>query len=235
VSDNFLSRWSRRKQQVRQTEELFIAPPTEAVDTAAPIRPSQAEAPLTGGERGEGGLTPEEIAALPPVESLTAEADITMFLRKGVPEFLRNAALRRIWSLDPSIRDYVGEALDYAYDWNVQGGVPGNGPLLPSDDVAAMVHQVFHGAEPQPEAITDGVDLSEPEPDLGSVRADAERDCAAIEEGAERSSSMPPQDCPTLQNASIDQPEAGETTPAADDSGPTTSGRAGRHGGATPH
>ena len=48
-----------------------------------------------------------------------------------------------MWSLDPAIRDYVGEAREYAYDWNVPGGVPGNGPLLPTDDVGAMLGRIF--------------------------------------------------------------------------------------------
>jgi hypothetical protein len=129
--DGFLARWSRRKIEVRREEEQAPAP-----------RPKEAQAPGAAAEP-EAALTPEEIAALPKIEELTPEADLTAFLRKGVPEALKNAALRRMWSLDPAIRDYVGDARDYAYDWNVPGGVPGNGPLLPGDDVGAMMRQMF--------------------------------------------------------------------------------------------
>jgi len=38
---------------------------------------------------------------LPPVDSLTAESDFTVFLEEGVPEELKKLALRRLWSTDP--------------------------------------------------------------------------------------------------------------------------------------
>ena len=129
MSEDFRSRWSRRKLEVRRESER----PPEAP------APEEAEA----AER-EQALTPEEIEALPPVEELTAGSDFSLFLRKGVPEALKKAALRRMWSLDPAIRDYVGDARDYAFDWNLPGGVPGNGPLLPTDDVPAMLRRVLN-------------------------------------------------------------------------------------------
>jgi hypothetical protein len=87
-------------------------------------------------------LTPEELAALPRLEDITPEMDLSVFMRSGVPVSLRNAALRRMWVLDPAIRDRVGDALEYAYDWNIPGSVPGSGPLLPIDDVAAMLRSI---------------------------------------------------------------------------------------------
>src|SRR4051812_20772590 len=141
---DFLSRWSRRKLDSRHQEP--DAQPAEAT-TAAEAVPE----PIPPADE-EPGLTPEEIAALPKVEDLTPESDIRSFLRKGVPQLLRNAALRRMWSLDPAIRDYVSEAREYAYDWNVPGGVPGNGPLLPSDDVGEMLGRIFGDAPRIPDA-----------------------------------------------------------------------------------
>lgn len=129
--DGFLARWSRRKIEVQREEARTPAPSPEDAGASAPEALEEAE------------LSPEEIASLPKIEELTPETDISMFLRKGVPEVLKNAALRRMWSLDPAIRDYVGDARDYAYDWNVPGGVPGNGPLLPNDDVDAMLRGMF--------------------------------------------------------------------------------------------
>src|SRR6185295_10970769 len=73
--------------------------------------------------------------------------DITAFLRKGVPEHLRNAALRQSWALDPAIRNYVNPALDYAYDWNTPGGVPGSSEIGTAMDVARLVSQVMGGVE----------------------------------------------------------------------------------------
>ncbi|MEA1833310.1 DUF3306 domain-containing protein [Methylobacterium durans] len=135
---DFLARWSRRK---RETQ----APPAEAKPE---ILPNEAFDALEPG--AEAAITEEEIAALPPLDTLTIGTDLTPFLRKGVPALLRNAALRRMWSLDPAIRDYVSEAREYAYDWNVVGGVPGTGPLLPTDDVGAMVGRIFGDAPDDP-------------------------------------------------------------------------------------
>jgi hypothetical protein len=64
-------------------------------------------------------------------------------LQKGVPEHLRNAALRKSWALDPAIRNYVNPALEYAYDWNTPGGVPGSSEIGAGLDVARMVSQIM--------------------------------------------------------------------------------------------
>ncbi len=92
---------------------------------------------------------PFDLASLPKLEELTADTDMTVFFKKGVPESIRNAALRKSWALDPAIRNYVNPALDYAYDWNTPGGVPGAGELAPGTDVARMVAQVMGWTEPQ--------------------------------------------------------------------------------------
>lgn len=131
----FLSRWARRKQEARAAATNAASPPqTEARGASAP-------APVPPEE--EPALTPEELAALPPIESITAETDLAAFMRRGVPAVLRTAALRKMWSVDPTIRDYVGDARDYGYDWNVPGGVPGFSPLDPASDVQATVERVL--------------------------------------------------------------------------------------------
>ena len=84
-----------------------------------------------------------DLSSLPKLEELTGTTDITAFLKKGVPEHLRNAALRKSWALDPAIRNYVNPALEYAYDWNAPGGVPGGGELGAGVDVARLVSQIM--------------------------------------------------------------------------------------------
>jgi hypothetical protein len=127
---NFLSRWSQRKQEASHPERKpaeGAAPPEQASEQAA---------------------EPEfDLSSLPKLEELTETTDITAFLRKGVPEQLRNAALRKSWALDPAIRNYVNPALDYAYDWNTPGGVPGSGEIGPGVDIARMVSQIMGTAE----------------------------------------------------------------------------------------
>jgi hypothetical protein len=137
MSGDFLSRWSRLKDEARRERDapaVQAAPAPTAEDTA---------------EADQAVLTPGEIAALPKVEDLTAQSDVTAFLRRGVPDALRKAALRRAWMVDPAIRDFVGPARDYDYDWNTPGGAPGYGPLT-EDEVVAMARRVL--GEPTPEA-----------------------------------------------------------------------------------
>jgi hypothetical protein len=155
----FLTRWSQRKQEAKQPERE--APAADAEIAAAPA--TEAEA------------APEfDLSSLPSLDELTAETDITAFLRKGVPEHLRNAALRKSWALDPAIRNYVNPALDYAYDWNTPGGVPGSSELGAGIDVARMVSQIMGTANEVPveppavptEAANDPEPSDEPKPDL---------------------------------------------------------------------
>jgi len=152
----FLSRWSRRKRAPAEAEPepspaerpvtTPVSPPT-AGDEPGP-GPSAVErarnliARLAGrtGAAGEAPLPAIDLTALPSIESLTAESDIADFLRKGVPLVLRNAALRRIWTLDPVIRDFIGP-VDYGWDFNAPGGVPGFSLDLDGADVEWLLAQ----------------------------------------------------------------------------------------------
>src|SRR5262249_52856262 len=87
-------------------------------------------------------------ATLPPVESIDGGTDVSAFLRPGVPAELTQAALRRAWSADPAIRDFVGPA-ENAWDFNAPGGVPGFEPLRAIDDVQRLAAQ-FLGTPPAP-------------------------------------------------------------------------------------
>jgi hypothetical protein len=127
----FLARWSQRKQEAKQAE-----PKQEAPVAATPDVPPEPVAEVEA--------EPEfDLSSLPRLEELTGTTDITAFLKKGVPEHLRNAALRKSWALDPAIRNYVNPALEYAYDWNAPGGVPGGGELDAGLDIARMVSQIM--------------------------------------------------------------------------------------------
>ena len=128
----FLARWSQRKQQARQPEGKPDAPTAE-----------NDESPGPAALQNEDSAPELDLSTLPKLEELTASTNITAFLRKGVPEQLRNAALRKSWALDPAIRNYVSPALEYAYDWNAPGGVPGGGELGAGVDVARLVSQIM--------------------------------------------------------------------------------------------
>jgi hypothetical protein len=149
----FLSRWSQRKQEARQEHGKEPSP------AGPPPEPAAEEA-----------AEPEfDLASLPKLEDLTETTDITAFLRKGVPEHLRNAALRKSWALDPAIRNYVNPALDYAYDWNTPGGVPGSGEIGAGVDVARMVSQIMGTAESVAEQAAEP-NLASSSPEAGAAQ-----------------------------------------------------------------
>ncbi|MFZ0174904.1 MAG: DUF3306 domain-containing protein, partial [Pseudolabrys sp.] len=88
-----------------------------------------------------------DVSSLPPIEAIGADTDISAFLQKGVPSALRHAALRRVWSADPAIRDFVGPNENF---WDAAGpdGIPGFGALDPNLDVKRMVSELFGEIEP---------------------------------------------------------------------------------------
>ena len=74
--------------------------------------------------------SPFGAANLPPIKSIDAASDIRPFLAPGVPADLSRAALRRAWSTDPAIRDFIGLS-ENSWDFNAQNEVPGFGSLTP--------------------------------------------------------------------------------------------------------
>ena len=84
----------------------------------------------SGNESVRKGLTepPFDAADLPPIESIGTGSNIRPFLASGVPADLMRAALRRAWSTDLAIRDFIGLS-ENSWDFNAPGGVPGFGSL----------------------------------------------------------------------------------------------------------
>jgi hypothetical protein len=146
--EQFLARWSRRKQEKTKAGNAESAPEEAAeVNGAAPSDRAVAEP-----------VSPEtELSNLPPIESIDAATDITAFLRRGIPQGLSRAALRRAWSVDPAIRDFVGLA-ENAWDFNDPNAMPGFGPLeYSAEHVDGLVRRIVEGvvetAESLPNAL----------------------------------------------------------------------------------
>ena len=225
MSDGFLGRWARRKRDVRLGERAE-APPTDAQAPEAGAVPNDAAGvPEAAGTEAEIDV----LAELPSLEDLTAETDLLPFLRAGVPAVLRNAALRKMWSVDPAIRDFVSEAREYAYDWNTPGGVPGLGPLLPGDDVKAMLGRLFNRDPSEPA----GADTVAPEADrAGSTQPDP----ALAPDPVSPGETADPTPDPTLLTEPIPtaDPEKTPERPAVTSVKTVTAPRLRRHGGAMP-
>jgi hypothetical protein len=147
--DNLFSRWSRRKEAVRNSEaatlpEHELAPEAVAAEAGA----EQLNQPLA-----EDGAEAGELSGpLPRIEDLTAETDLSAFLRKGIPDALKSAALRKMWSLDPSIRDFVGPS-EYAWDFNQPGSMAGFGPLQGKDPVTGFLKTMSGSIPTDPERV----------------------------------------------------------------------------------
>jgi hypothetical protein len=138
--DNFLSRWSRRKREAEEGKEKKEN--EEAVSAARAAPTPESEADKVTAPADESPVPEFDATSLPPVESIGAETDITAFMRTDVPETLKHAALRRAWSSDPAIRDFVGLNENF---WDAAGpdGIAGFGDLDPGFDVRRMVSELF--------------------------------------------------------------------------------------------
>jgi hypothetical protein len=174
--ENFLSRWSRLKQEAERKGEASDDAPA-AAQTPAPLEPaSQNSASRESSPPQSEDRTAEpefDVSTLPPIESIGANSDISAFLQKGVPLDLTRAALRRAWTSDPAIRDFI-EVAENQWDFATGSDLPGFGALQPGDDIRRMVAEVF-----QPSSDRAGVeapDNAQQIVDAGAQSAENQRD-----------------------------------------------------------
>jgi hypothetical protein len=151
--ENFLSRWSRRKRDTANENAQPDKPAATGPDK--PAEPSPDATPAVAGTTPAAASAPEiDLTKLPSLDSIGANTDIRVFLQPGVPSALKHAALRRAWSADPAIRDYIGPA-EYAWDFTDPKAMPGFGDLGPDVDVKKLVAEVFRGMAPEGESPAD--------------------------------------------------------------------------------
>lgn len=134
-AESFVARWSRRKREAAAAEPAKPIP-ANADKGALSISPADPDEPV--------------VLELPPIDSIESASDITAFLAPGVPLELTRAALRRAWTADPAIRDFIGLS-ENAWDFNAPDGVPGFG-ALDLDQVQSLLEQIL--GEPRPAAAT---------------------------------------------------------------------------------
>jgi hypothetical protein len=216
--EGFLQRWSRRKREVARPE------PGQTPDQAV-SKPS--EGPIADeGAAASSSNSVVDLAKLPPIESIAAATDIRPFLAPGVPVELTRAALRRAWTADPAIRDFVGLA-ENQWDFTSPGGVPGFGSLADTEQIRKMLAKIIGAAEP--EQATSGGPVTQPNesrtPRSVAAVSRCPHDMAAPPEQA---SAIPgPSDDPMVhrnnKNAAVPNDDAQEQSPAPQ-----------RHGSALP-
>jgi hypothetical protein len=165
--EKFLERWSRKKREA-------VDEPAKPHDAETGHEPASVEPPAAAEAE-----KPLDLEKLPSLESITAETDIRDFLQPGVPADLRREALRRAWSADPGIRDFVGLA-ENSGDFNDPTAMAGFGPIEPAEVARLMARFVMTPAEEKkiaraPEHLADQ--------DVGQIGAASESDSEVKDTG----------------------------------------------------
>jgi hypothetical protein len=95
---------------------------------------------------------PFDPASLPSIDSITADTDIVAFLKSDVPTELTRAALRRAWTSDPAIRDFIGVA-ENQWDFNDPNGIAGFGRLDATESAVTFLAQVSSTPREMPDLL----------------------------------------------------------------------------------
>ena len=143
--DDFLSRWSRRKQAAAREAKLPHKEEegaAKAVDATGDAAAQKLNAFAPDAAKSESVF---DLSKLPSLNSIGPDSDIRLFMQPGVPASLSRAALRRAWSADPAIRDFIGLS-ENAWDFTKPESIPGFGPLLPIDDVKQLLSRILKDA-----------------------------------------------------------------------------------------
>lgn len=216
---DFLQRWSRRKLGIADPDDHAEAPATPP-SQAGEMEPAQSAEP-----------PPEETPAfdpksLPPIESIDATTDIRAFLAPGVPLELTRAALRRAWTSDPAIRDFVGIA-ENQWDFTNPDSVPGFGSLEFGEEVRGMVARLF--GETPAEALQNLAEMSggATSQRAEQVKSDAAAPATSPLAGAAAESPAAP---PHQSHYDPEHNAAPQNNSIAEERGPATH----KHGGALP-
>jgi hypothetical protein len=148
-AESFAARWSRLKHESETSKKGEPkTPPGDASARAADV--VDAEATQARSKPGDAAEVPFDPATLPSIDSIVAGSDIRAFLQSGVPAELTKAALRRAWTTDPAIRDFIGIA-ENQWDFTDPTSIPGFGPLRPGDDIGQLVAQAMGKLPDAPE------------------------------------------------------------------------------------
>lgn len=162
TDEAFLSRWARRKQQVKSGELPPPEPPPQVAPAlpGAPVKAEQPAQPPTDAPNNEAPPLP----TLEDVAALTRESDYARFLQPGVDNGVKQAAMKKLFFSDPHYN--VMDGLDvYIGDYNTPDP-------LPASMLRQMVQAKFLGLFDDEEEEKKNPTLAEASTD-GAARPDA--------------------------------------------------------------
>jgi hypothetical protein len=168
----FLSRWSQRKRQIELEEKQSLLVEEQELE----LEDKLAEAPISPESQQDEDKepTPEELemqanleaAEAIDLETLEYESDFQVFMKKGVPDVLKNAAMRKLWRSNPmlavldGLNDYDEDFGDkklnfYKSTWEVGRGFLTDEEMNhnPVDKVKAALSELISD-EPEKESKT---------------------------------------------------------------------------------
>ena len=152
MNDGFISRWARRKEQVRRGE----APVEKVTPAPLPLPPAAPEPPLPT----VATAVPDPAAPPPPtledVAALTRDADFSRFVAPGVGDDVKRAAMKKLFS-DPHFN--IMDGLDtYIEDYNTPDPLPASWLRQMSQSRALGL---FTDEETLPQTSPDGAALAQ--------------------------------------------------------------------------
>jgi hypothetical protein len=154
--DGFLSRWAKRKADVREMEKRETALAPQPDPDGSPVTETDGQPPAINEDTRD--VPPddetrqrwiEELEAID-IDTLTYDNDFTIFMKSWVPGPLRQRALRKLWTTNPALAVLDG-LNDYDLDYTdaaMQAGkvvssyVPGRG-YAALEEVAEKLGQMI--------------------------------------------------------------------------------------------
>ena len=127
MSDSFFSRWSRKKSLLRDLDDARENANNESIaatalqpslvnETSAPLVTSAQASDKTAAESAQGETQTEPLPTLEDTESLEVGADVSRFVKKGVSDAVKGAALKKLFA-DPAY-NFISDMDDYVEDYS---------------------------------------------------------------------------------------------------------------------
>mgnify|MGYP006241781211 CR=1 FL=1 len=116
LNENFLSRWSKKKSKQKSEREISKIESADFNSSQGDEVSKSSTSEVSENDK----LNDDELLKkynLPNPEKIKKEKSLDVFFKDGVPDRLRQIALRRVWRLNPIIRFADAEINDYHEDF----------------------------------------------------------------------------------------------------------------------